>query len=150
MLVNTRLGFTLIEMMVVLSVIGLLAAVATPSFSSFINRDRLVTNANQLHGVYKFARSEAIKREQAVSIIADEEQWQVQSEIDGSQTTLNVFTVTHDSIEINFADVAISSSGELDTSYQFKVINNNDKENYFLLCILQSGQSWLVEGPATC
>jgi type IV fimbrial biogenesis protein FimT len=150
MLVNTRLGFTLIEMMVVLSVIGLLAAVATPSFSSFINRDRLVTNANQLHGVYKFARSEAIKREQAVSLIADEEQWQVQSEIDGSQTTLNVFTVTHDSIEINFADVAISSSGELDKSYQFKVINNNDKENYFLLCILQSGQSWLVEGTAAC
>ncbi|ALS32943.1 type IV fimbrial biogenesis protein FimT [Pseudoalteromonas translucida KMM 520] len=149
MLVNKKAGFTLIEMMVVLGIIGILAVVAAPSFSSFIKRDRLVTNANQLHGIYKFARSEAIKRDQQVSLIANNDQWQVKTDIDGSQTTLNIFTVTHDTININLVELEISSTGELGSSYSLKVTDDDNSGN-FTLCILQSGQSWLVEGTTIC
>jgi type IV fimbrial biogenesis protein FimT len=55
-------GFTLIELIVALVVAGILFALAAPNFGTFILRDRLVTQANNLVADLSFARSEAIKR----------------------------------------------------------------------------------------
>lgn len=61
-------GVTLIEAMVVLSIFGILAALATPSFKSTINSNRRTTYANQLFEDLALARSEAIKRGVKVTV----------------------------------------------------------------------------------
>jgi type IV fimbrial biogenesis protein FimT len=54
-------GFTIIELMIVLAIAAILAAIAAPSFRETIQNNRLVTQVNELQASLGLARSEAIK-----------------------------------------------------------------------------------------
>lgn len=61
-------GVTLIELMVTLAIMGIVMALAAPSFQETIANNRTVTVANQLITTLAFARSEAIKRGVQITI----------------------------------------------------------------------------------
>jgi type IV fimbrial biogenesis protein FimT len=61
-------GFTLIELMVTLAVAGLLMRVAAPSMTRMINANRVQTEASGFMNDLQFARSEAIKQGQPVTV----------------------------------------------------------------------------------
>jgi type IV fimbrial biogenesis protein FimT len=54
-------GFTLMELMTAIAVLGVLTAVAVPSFTNMINRNRLASQSNELLGAIRYARTEAIR-----------------------------------------------------------------------------------------
>lgn len=55
-------GVTMIELMIVIAIAAILASIAAPSFSDFINSTRLTSTMSQLTSDLNRARSEAIKR----------------------------------------------------------------------------------------
>lgn len=55
-------GFTAIELMVTVAIVGVLAALAAPSFQPLIDRWRVQRVVSNLESSLQFARSEAIKR----------------------------------------------------------------------------------------
>lgn len=61
-------GFTLIELMVTVSVAAVLLAVAAPSFNSVVINNRLSGYANSWVASAQLARSEAIKRNSPVTL----------------------------------------------------------------------------------
>jgi type IV fimbrial biogenesis protein FimT len=61
-------GFTLIELLVTLSIAAILLGVAVPNFVTFIQNNRLATQANDLVTMLNYARSEAVKRNQTISV----------------------------------------------------------------------------------
>ena len=61
-------GFSLVELMVTVAVLAIVSAIAIPNFTSMINSNRLVSQANELVGVVQGARSEAIRYNQRVYV----------------------------------------------------------------------------------
>lgn len=61
-------GFTLIELMVTITVLGILIALAAPSFSKMLQDNRMITIASELQSSLQLARAEAIKRKADVQL----------------------------------------------------------------------------------
>lgn len=64
-------GFSLIETLIVVIVIGILAAIAVPSFISSFDRVKLNQTVAEVRGVLQEAQREAIRRSQACDVILD-------------------------------------------------------------------------------
>jgi type IV fimbrial biogenesis protein FimT len=62
------LGFTLIELIVTVSVAAILLAVAVPSYQTFVLNNRMAAQSNDFITALQLARSEAIKRGTRVSV----------------------------------------------------------------------------------
>ncbi|WP_044872175.1 GspH/FimT family pseudopilin [Pseudomonas sp. LFM046] len=63
-------GFTVIELMITLVVVAILLGIAVPSFTNATLGSKLRSQASDLVGGVALARSEAIKRNQAVTLCA--------------------------------------------------------------------------------
>jgi type IV fimbrial biogenesis protein FimT len=64
-------GFTLVELLITITIASILAAVAAPSFARLIRDTRLTTSANDLVAVLNLARSESAKRGTNVMVEAN-------------------------------------------------------------------------------
>ena len=63
-------GFTLIELMMVLTILGIVMAIGVPSFSTMIKNNRLASVSNDVAGALHYARAEAVRRGRPVQIDA--------------------------------------------------------------------------------
>lgn len=61
-------GFTLAELLIVVAIMGIVAAIAAPSMANMIRTQRLRTLSFDVFAALNFARSEAIKRNVPVTI----------------------------------------------------------------------------------
>jgi type IV fimbrial biogenesis protein FimT len=61
-------GFTLVELLVVVSITGILLMVAIPSLRAIVERNAVASNVNSFVGSVNQARSEAIKRSGTVTM----------------------------------------------------------------------------------
>lgn len=61
-------GFTLIELMIVIGIVGVLMAFAVPAFSTFMKTTRVRSAVSGLYEALTIARSEAIKRGASVTV----------------------------------------------------------------------------------
>ena len=98
-------GFTLIELITVITVMGVLASLALPSFREFVANQRIRNVSFDLMAALTLARSEAVTRNRSIDLkktgTAWDEGWKV---IDGTNTL-------HD--QQAYKNLAISDSSDL-------------------------------------
>ena len=116
-------GFTLLELMATLGVLGILMAVAIPNMGQFVKNERLTSFSNSLLSDLMLARSKSVELNQSVIVCAssDEENctggsyedgWIVTIDSDGDGTgdeLIKVQQAIPGNIEFNLNDPILSS-----------------------------------------
>ena len=72
---RNKLGFSLVELAVVLAVIAIVATVAAPSLPGFVAKRRVAAAADDLFASLVYARSEAIRQNQPITVQAIGGDW---------------------------------------------------------------------------
>ena len=74
---HRRHGFSIIELMAILVIVGILSIAGVPSFQSLIQNQKLTTSANALFMAVNMTRSEAIKLDARVDLVpaGDRQNW---------------------------------------------------------------------------
>ncbi|MCB1598614.1 MAG: GspH/FimT family pseudopilin [Lysobacterales bacterium] len=102
-------GFTLLELIVVLFIVIVLAALAAPSLREMNVRSIVKANTNDLVTALNLARAEAVKRGSDVAVVAQGGDWNNGWAI---QTVGVVETlVTHDAIQPDFRVMGAATGG---------------------------------------
>jgi type IV fimbrial biogenesis protein FimT len=102
-------GFTLIELMITLTILGILVTAALPSFGRFIRDQRVKTATSDFYASIVYARSESIKRGLDVQVSpTDSSNWALGWKVIASSTDLKVQNVIP----------GIDASGPSDITYR--------------------------------
>ena len=111
---NIRLkGFTLIELMVSVSVTSILALIAVPNFSDFIIKMRVDSEISKLHRMLLITRNAAINSGQKAIICPLDESFQC---TDQWQNELSVFVDANDNKKFDTNEKIISVREQINTS----------------------------------
>ena len=156
-------GFTAIELMVVVAIVAVLAALAGPSFTPMIERWRVRQTAEALQSSLYLARSEAIKRGGGITIDASggwDQGWKVTHTQGATTTTLqevpapsNV-ALTQAALQL-FVDrwgmVSTTSGGAASTTnFLIYPTDKSTSPNAIRLCISAGGRILQKAAGAAC
>lgn len=132
--VHAQRGFTIIELMIALAVVGVIASLALPSYQTLLEKRQVTSGAEQLAAFLSSARLEAVKRNQVMAVDLDRtgsDSWcvgmaastddcdcTVQNSADGDACVvdgaLRVFTAS----QMNYPDIMNAVSGT--TTFYFE------------------------------
>ena len=125
----------------VTAIISILALIAVPSFIQQIKQNRIVSNTNKLHSTYKFARSEAAKRDRLINLDESSGAWQVKLDTE----VLFTFSPSHSSISVTgLSDQTIQATGST-SSANYLITDGDNSTTDYRLCIYISGQSYTTQ-----
>jgi len=147
-------GFTLVELMTVVSIVAVLATVAAPSFAEMMATQRVRTAASALTESLWLARAEATKRNTDVGfVLRDPETGWTIADPAGSRTPLLVqpgfaaieFTAQNgDGVRFTF-----NAYGRLSTGSGWVQVGNSQLGVYRCVTVSTTGRATTTKGPCT-
>lgn len=153
-----KAGFTIVELVITLTIAGILAAFAAPAMRTFISSQRLTTQANELVADFNLARSEAIKRSGNTGVCSSsngascggtwQNGWIVFVDADNSRTWTGGDSVLriHEAIS---NDVTVNSSASAVVFNVSGLLDSGTGAGDYTLCSSQIGQSRIISVATT-
>jgi type IV fimbrial biogenesis protein FimT len=135
-------GFTLIETVVVVGVVGVLAGMAAPVVSAGLNRYEVITASQQIASTIRSARLQAVGRNRILRVRFDfpeDRQYQI---VDADDNAVGLVQSLDDDITFaDFTDLEFSTSGRLTSGVAASiVITNGDDAQDRTIIVSKSGQ----------
>ncbi|TBU81096.1 pilus assembly protein FimT [Pseudomonas daroniae] len=146
---RTQRGFTLIELMIVVTLLGIFAAIAVPSFTQFINKSRTQSFNNELLSLLQYTRSTAVEQRTFLKVckatIDSGDAWAVKKVCDDDdEDPLRTLDVPEKlQVTASVDEIAFRYNGT-GTDAQLITCQGSDFANGFTIDIKASGsiQSW--------
>ncbi|MEJ2427259.1 MAG: GspH/FimT family pseudopilin [Candidatus Thiodiazotropha sp.] len=130
-------GFTVVELMISLAILGVLVAIVVPGFRDLAERNAVTNASNELLNGLLFARSEAIRTEIDTTFTPLANGWQVTSGVD----TIKDQNATHTSITITGNPVTYNARGRtVPANAETLTIKYGDVKSY--ICISLTGRPY--------
>jgi len=129
-------GFTLVEMMVVITLVAVLSAIAVPAFRDLLLNQRLAASTSDFVAALSLARTEALKRSQTVTLTPRTANdwnggWEVKTTVDDAATTLRAFDALPPGVAV---DGSLSNALNGKVSYDANGFSRNGKA-YQMGCV---------------
>ncbi|MCW8879172.1 MAG: GspH/FimT family pseudopilin [Kangiellaceae bacterium] len=114
-------GFTLLELLFAIAMVGILAALALPAFDGSVSRARITSNTNQMVGAINLARAEAVDRGVIVAVRPVTGGWEVVADPSGTAEQIRIFQPSSNNVNItttpsSLAGIFFNSNGFRQTS----------------------------------
>ena len=113
--INKSTGFTLLELMIIIAVMGVLSAIAIPSFMSLLPGMRLNGAARQIMGDLMAARMKAVKENNEYKVFFNSpsaNQYQILDDDNNDGIADAGEAITTKNIQDNYVDVSLSASSD--------------------------------------
>lgn len=146
-------GFTFIEMVVVITILAVILAIAVPSAISMIRSQGARTAAYDLYANLVYARSEAVKRNQSITVAAtstSSASWQNGWTVKRGSTTLRDESA-HTRVLVcgDAASLVYSSAGRISSGSGSFEIKSDDGNNTRCLTVDPAGMPRVRTGACT-
>ena len=122
-------GFTLIELMVTVSVLSILVVVGIPQMTQFAASNRLSSEINQIVGALNLARSESVKRGRVVTICGTttpNNNGAICNSTDWEDGWIVFMDVDRDREFDNGTDIKIKIGGEMTAGNTLRLFNSDN------------------------
>ena len=156
-LTRSQRAFTLVELMLALSVAAILLGVGVPSFNTMIKNNRLAVVTNEAIGAFNFARTEAFKRGNLVHIadVGGGNSWVVWVDGDADDTwdqgeEIRIWSSVPEGVSVTTTNgfIVFDSSGLANSTETVTVCDDRSGESGSELSLLLSGS--ISVGKISC
>jgi type IV fimbrial biogenesis protein FimU len=135
-------GFTLVELLITLVLVGIVAFIAVPSYTLLIQSNQVQAQAEELKAFLQYARSEAVRRGTAITVTeSDDNAWDVQTSGDEVLRRLE-FNPEQAQILSNPEEIVFRANG-IATAASLTVCHGDSAETGYRLEIKGSGAIFL-------
>lgn len=134
-------GFTLVELMITLALLGVFAVIAVPNFNTLIRNNQLQSKAEELVIFLQHARGQAVLNRQPYEVLIDSDSpWKVQ--VADSNDTERVFEHSSEAEILNSAlsdDKLLFRPNGTATAAKFTICRESEPATGYLLEVQASG-----------
>lgn len=155
-------GFSLLELLVTVSIVGILMSIAIPSFEGFIKSERLTSVTNSLISDMMLARSKAVELNQIVTVCASDNEtgcngndysdgWVVMADSDGDDAVDQLIRVQQPisgDVEFELSNAALSSvtfdtrgfTSDIPAGATFTIMDDRGEDEAKYISITRTGR----------
>lgn len=164
-LIKGQDGFTLLELMITVTLLGILAAIALPSFGDLVKSNRITTQANSVVASLHYARNETVNRGVDVRIepVVTGTDWSAgwRVRIDGNNDgdfsdaediiIRNYEAVNSSTLTNTVSQIVYSPNGQVNAASTLTLLANECNGDYKrVIKVKLSGLIWLDPDDRSC
>lgn len=136
---SSQRGFTLVELMIIVTLLGIFAAIAVPSFSRLIENNRVQAANNELVSLLQYARAYAVQNRTSVRACLQNGTVSVKKSCDDTDALRRMSIPDDVQIASSEDEVRFRRNGSAEQATTYTTCRGGDAANGFTVTVAAAG-----------